>query len=215
MSAVVDQVVLASSTHVALSCITNSQGQPVCNGTAAGLLAGFSGALLVVYLSILVLSFVAAVKVVTKAGYSGWWVLITFIPVIGTIFVFIFAFAPWPVTREVKMLRAQVAERRGYAGSRGLVASEVGPGGPTYGVPGSAGPVAEAPGQPSSGWSQLPTFGAFIAEGTVPVVTPPNVSRATAAPAAGLPVSGWYPNPGGAPGQLRYWDGANWTDQVR
>ena len=25
---------------------------------------------------------------------------------------------------------------------------------------------------------------------------------------------GWYPDPGGASGQYRYWDGSNWTDQV-
>ena len=26
---------------------------------------------------------------------------------------------------------------------------------------------------------------------------------------------GWYPDPGGIPGRLRWWDGAQWTDQVR
>jgi uncharacterized protein DUF2510 len=26
---------------------------------------------------------------------------------------------------------------------------------------------------------------------------------------------GWYPDPGGVPGRLRWWDGSQWTDQVR
>jgi hypothetical protein len=26
---------------------------------------------------------------------------------------------------------------------------------------------------------------------------------------------GWYPDPGGVPGRLRWWDGTQWTDQVR
>ena len=26
--------------------------------------------------------------------------------------------------------------------------------------------------------------------------------------------AGWYPDPSGTPGQLRYFDGANWTNDV-
>ena len=42
--------------------------------------------LLIVYAAVAVVGIVAAVKVVTKAGYSGWWVLISFIPLVGIVF---------------------------------------------------------------------------------------------------------------------------------
>jgi hypothetical protein len=75
MSAVPGHVALAGTAHIALGCVTNAAGQTVCNGTSTGFFAGL-GVLLFVYLAILVLGILAAVKVVTKAGYSGWWVLI-------------------------------------------------------------------------------------------------------------------------------------------
>ncbi len=213
MSVVPNHEVLSSAVHAALTCATNGQGQPVCIGTSAGLFAGL-GVFLFVYLAILVLSILAAVKVVTKAGYSGWWVLITFVPVVGMVFVFIFAFSTWPVTSEVRMLRAQLAGNRGYAGSRGSAGIGAGPGQATHGVPGSFEPFTAAPDNSAGGQAPLPTFGEFITEGNVTVVAPPNVTQPSAPPATGLPPAGWFPNPGDAQGQLRYWDGSAWTDQI-
>jgi hypothetical protein len=214
MSAVPRHVALAGTAHIALGCVTNATGQTVCNGTSTGFFAGL-GVLLFVYLAILALGILAAVKVVTKAGYSGWWVLITVIPLVGTVFVFVFAFSTWPVTREVQMLRAQLAEHRGYGGYRGAAGGGMGPGRPNHGVPGSTGPI-QPPSEDSSGeHAALPAFGEFLAGGKLAVVTPPGLSPASAPPATGVPPAGWYPNPGDALGQLRYWDGSTWTDQFR
>ena len=35
--------------------------------------------------------------VVRKAGYSGWWVLLGFVPIVGLVMLWVFAFARWPV----------------------------------------------------------------------------------------------------------------------
>jgi uncharacterized membrane protein YhaH (DUF805 family) len=51
-------------------------------------------------LILLVLAFVFLipyVKVIKKAGYSGWWVLTLFVPVVNFIMLWVFAFARWPL----------------------------------------------------------------------------------------------------------------------
>src|SRR2546421_6788687 len=72
------------------------------SGTNGGALA----AVLIIYLAFLVLGFVAGWKVLTKAGYSGWWVFITLVPLVGVIMFFVFAFSDWPILREVRRLRS-------------------------------------------------------------------------------------------------------------
>ncbi len=115
-----------------VTCSTNSNGTLNCTSASAGAFAGL-GILLFVYLAIAVLSIVAAVKIVTKAGYSGWWVLIAFIPIVGSIFVLIFAFSTWPVTQEVETLKRQLGSGGygapgGYGGRPGSGGGRPGPG---------------------------------------------------------------------------------------
>jgi hypothetical protein len=205
---------LTGTVHAAVGCVTNAAGSTVCTGTSSGFLAGL-GVLLFVYLAILILSIIAAVKVVTKAGYSGWWVLITLVPLVGAVFVFIFAFSTWPITREVQMLRSQLAGSRGYRGYGGMPT-----GGPETSGPFPQGPAPTRPAPPTSEGSAeeqkaLPTFGQFIAGGQMPSGNPSDRSGADAPLQSGLPPAGWYPAPGGAPDQLRYWDGSAWTDEFR
>jgi hypothetical protein len=212
MSKLSTYMALTGAVHEAFGCVTNAAGSTVCNGSSTGLFASL-GALLFVYLAILVVGIVAAVKVVTKAGYSGWWVLITIIPLVGTVFVFIFAFSTWPVTREVQMLRAQLAGSRGYRGFGGLQTGGPGTSGPNPGGPVPTGPAPTVPESSVGEEAPLPTFGQFIAGGQQPTVNPPSAGGAS--PPTSHPPAGWYPAPGGPTGQLRYWDGSAWTDQFR
>jgi len=56
-----DHLALTGAVHVALSCVTTAAGQTVCTNTSAGFFAGL-GVFVVVYLAILVISIVAAVR---------------------------------------------------------------------------------------------------------------------------------------------------------
>jgi hypothetical protein len=216
---------LVGAVHAAMSCTTDSAGQTVCTNGSSGLFAGLGIAIVLIYLAVAVLGFIAAVKVVTKAGYSGWWVLIAFVPLVGSVFVLIFAFSTWPVTREVQMLRAQLAGGGGYGGGYGAAGRHSGYGGgqggygaPSYQPPDSGltppGPApAAADTDPAA--VDLPTFGQFIRGETDPVAPSPGPTAAPLPTASGLPPAGWFPSPGGPPGQQRYWDGTAWTDHYQ
>ena len=39
------------------------------------------------------------VRVLHRAGYSGWWSLLTLIPVANIVAIWVFAFADWPALR--------------------------------------------------------------------------------------------------------------------
>ena len=47
----------------------------------------------------LALYFIPVVKILQKAGYSGWWCLIVFVPIVNIIMFYVFAFADWPALR--------------------------------------------------------------------------------------------------------------------
>ena len=56
-------------------------------------------------MEILIIAFVVAliafiiwinVRILNKAGYSGWWSLILFVPIVSIIMVYVFAFSQWP-----------------------------------------------------------------------------------------------------------------------
>ena len=53
------------------------------------------------------------VRIIRKAGYSGWWVLMALVPIGNLVMLGFFAFKEWPVRRELEYLR-------GYAAATGL-----------------------------------------------------------------------------------------------
>ena len=108
----------------------------------------FALAFLAFELLIFVVSVWAGVKVITKAGYSGWWILVSFIPFVNFVMGLVFAFSKWPVTQ-----RLEAAERA----SRSAAAGQVGwpPGGGSRGWAPTSGVPAGGRGTASS-WDYLP-----------------------------------------------------------
>jgi hypothetical protein len=55
---------------------------------------------LIVVLVMLAIYLVPIVTILRKAGYSGWWSLLVFVPLVNIIMLWVFAFAAWPNLRE-------------------------------------------------------------------------------------------------------------------
>jgi uncharacterized membrane protein YhaH (DUF805 family) len=55
---------------------------------------------LIVVIVILVVYLVPIIKILNKAGYSGWWCLLFFVPLVNLIMLWVFAFADWPNLRD-------------------------------------------------------------------------------------------------------------------
>ena len=72
----------------------------------------FGTAALVVYLAIAVLFLIAYIRIIQKAGYSGWWILVGIVPILNVVMFLVFAFSRWPVLRERDALRVGQAYPR-------------------------------------------------------------------------------------------------------
>lgn len=59
--------------------------------------AGIGFFMILVGLVFFVINIWATSEIISKAGYSRWWVLSQFVPVFGLIMFFVFAFSKWPV----------------------------------------------------------------------------------------------------------------------
>lgn len=53
----------------------------------------------IILIVILLVYLIPGIKILRKAGYSGWWIILLFIPVVNIIFLWVFAFADWPSLR--------------------------------------------------------------------------------------------------------------------
>jgi uncharacterized membrane protein YhaH (DUF805 family) len=51
-----------------------------------------------------VLTVVLFVPVLRKAGFSGWWIVLFMIPIVGIVFLWIFAFVQWPSDKQQSAL---------------------------------------------------------------------------------------------------------------
>jgi hypothetical protein len=53
-------------------------------------------------LVILVFFMVPLIRIVTKAGFSGWWVLLYLVPLLNIVMLWVFAFSRWPALKTSK-----------------------------------------------------------------------------------------------------------------
>ena len=125
------------------------------SGVTTGLIV-----LLAVYLVILIVMLWAYIRIIRRAGYSGWWILIGMVPLVNIVMFLVFAFKQWPIQRELAQLRAQVHGGSGYgppAGGYGYPPGGYGNPPSGYGYPpASYGPPPTGYGEsqpgPSSNW---------------------------------------------------------------
>jgi uncharacterized membrane protein YhaH (DUF805 family) len=50
----------------------------------------------IIVLAVIALFAIPVSKILRKAGYSGWWTILAFIPGVSMIFLWVFAFSTWP-----------------------------------------------------------------------------------------------------------------------
>jgi uncharacterized membrane protein YhaH (DUF805 family) len=55
---------------------------------------------LVIVIAFVVAMFWLAVRILHKAGYSGWWSLLGLVPIVNLVMIWVFAFADWPRLRR-------------------------------------------------------------------------------------------------------------------
>jgi uncharacterized membrane protein YhaH (DUF805 family) len=54
----------------------------------------------IIVLLVLLLYIFPVVKILQKAGYSGWWCALLVIPLVNVVMLWVFAFARWPNLRD-------------------------------------------------------------------------------------------------------------------
>jgi hypothetical protein len=96
------------------------------SGWGVGAIVGASLLGLAIWLVFLI----AYIKIISKAGYSGWWVLIMFVPIVNVIMLLIFAYKEWPIQRELKELRAWASQIQRGPGPQQFEGGQQGPGQP-------------------------------------------------------------------------------------
>lgn len=100
---------------------------------------------IVVYVAVVAFMVYLYLRIIQKAGFSGWWVLALFVPVLNLVMLIVFAFAEWPVER-----RARQAVGSGAYGQVGGSGGFGQPGGSGYGQPGGFGGAASPEDPPRS-----------------------------------------------------------------
>ena len=58
------------------------------------------GGWLLFSLVILFLAIYPYIRILQKAGYSGWWILLGFIPLVNLVILWVFALSDWPALRN-------------------------------------------------------------------------------------------------------------------
>ncbi len=60
------------------------------------------GAFFVIDLVVVLIVMIAWAKIISKAGYNGWLVLLALIPLVNVILFFVFAFSTWPIEQRLR-----------------------------------------------------------------------------------------------------------------
>ncbi len=68
-------------------------------------------ALIVVFALLFVVMVTAYTNVISRAGYSRWWILILFVPVVDIVMILVFCFKEWPVTRQLREAQARAGQQ--------------------------------------------------------------------------------------------------------
>ena len=87
----------------------------------------------IIGLLFIVLAVIIYWKIFSKAGYSGAMGLLMFVPIANIVVLLMLAFAEWPIYKELKSLRQQVAQGQQYRPSQQQFPSS--PQYPPYGQP--------------------------------------------------------------------------------
>ena len=83
---------------------------------------GAEVAIILLWLVFVVAYVVAVVRIITRAGYSGWWVLVAFVPLLNIVMFLVFAFSRWPIQRELDALRGSAPGGGATGGPASVVA---------------------------------------------------------------------------------------------
>jgi hypothetical protein len=62
---------------------------------------------ILIFLIMIAIFAIPYVKIIQKAGYSGWWVLVMLVPLLNFIMLWVFAFARWPVEQRAAGIGAE------------------------------------------------------------------------------------------------------------
>ena len=62
----------------------------------------------VIWLALFCLFMWPYVRIIQKAGYSGWHILWMFVPIANLVMLFVFAFARWPIEEKVARLESKI-----------------------------------------------------------------------------------------------------------
>src|SRR3954471_5704222 len=65
--------------------------------------------LIVLYVALIVFVIWCYVRIIRRTGYSGWWILMSLVPIGNLIMLGFFAFKAWPIQRELTYLRQHSA----------------------------------------------------------------------------------------------------------
>jgi hypothetical protein len=79
-------------------------------------LAALSGTTLIIVIVVLLFSLLIWFMIIRRTGMNPWLCLLMLVPIANLIVLIVLAFSEWPVQREVKALRAQLAGGGSYSG---------------------------------------------------------------------------------------------------